>query len=601
MNGRKWHFIKRNHGTQSPSFCLFVDTEAQIIKPSSKNCAGEMQLERWAATVVRYNAGKPVYRKEYAGDSTDTFWELVALLVQPKKPLWVIGHNVGFDLTLLEFWELIEAGGIKIKAACLQSPPLWIEGTFIDRPLRVVDSFNYFNESLESIGDWLGIKKLHPSYDACPEKERAEYCRRDCAIVEAAMSRLFTIHRDNDMGVWKYTLGGISWQLFRHKFLDTKILVHCNPEALTCERRAYYGGPATVYRQESFFDQIFHVDVNSLYPSVMVNNQFPIRLLSEEKDVSPPRLKDIFSRFGSVALCLIESESYPYPVFDKGRVRYANGKFITALPGPELEYAYHNGHLKKIIQIHLYEQGKPFTRFVRSLFSERMSSVLTGDDVTARLYKLIMNSLYGKFAQRGIRWKDDTKAIPPQPWGHYFELHNGDSVPTACRSIGWHAQIRQPLQEGAESCPIISAYVTSYGRLFMQSAMELCGRKNVMYSDCDSLHVNRSGFLRLKKHDMIEQYELGKFKLVAQYSVVRYYGPKRYEADDTVVYAGRKKNARQVSARKWRQDEIEEVQSVIARQPNGTIRFRTQEKSLMEPSFDGRLQEDGTILPPWIE
>lgn len=601
MARRVWHYIKRNHGTRSPSNVLYVDTEAQIIKKPSKNRAGEMQLEQWAATHVRYHAAKPGYRKEYAGDSSGIFWELVASLTQEKKPLWIIGHCMGFDLTLLEYWELIEHGEITLGNCCLESPPLWIECEFDGKPLRLVDSYNYFHESLDDIGKWIGLKKLRDDYASCPEDERSAYCRRDVDIVEKAMSKLMLLHREHDWGVWKYTLSGMSWQCFRHRFLDTKILVHCDDEALAMERRAYYGGPATVYQQESFFEPIYHVDVNSLYPYVMYENQFPVRLYKQEKDIGDGRLRDILGNFGTVAHVALETDTYPYPIYHQNRVRYANGRFLTYLAGPELAFAERMGHIRKIVGICLYELQRPFKRFVNELHSDRLAAKINGDDITAKMLKILMNSLYGKFAQRSIKWKDDKRIIPPCAWGHFFEGDVDKEVPKTCRALGWHTQVKQKLEEGAESCPIISAYVTSYGRLFMWNAVAIAGPANVLYSDCDSLHVNEVGYRKLEKSGLVDQNMLGRFKLVATYSAVRYYGPKRYEADDMVVMSGRKRNARTTSARKWVQDEIEEVQSVIERGPTGTILYKTVEKSLCEPSFDGRLSEDGLILPPLIE
>lgn len=601
MKARVWHYIKKNHGTQSPSSVLYVDTEAAIVKKSKGKQPGEMSLDRWAATHVRYNSATPVYRKEYSGDSSVRFWDIVNLITQEKKPLWIIGHNIGFDLTLLEFWEMIESGEVTIVNACLESPPLWIEGRLESGPFKIVDSFNYFHESLDDIGAWIGTKKLHKSFVDCPEDERNAYVRRDCDIVEKAMSKLMLLHRTEDWGAWKYTLGAIAWQCFRHRFLDERILVHCDDEALAMERKAYYGGPATVFHQESFFEEIYHVDVNSLYPFVMRENRFPIRLYKGEQNISGTRLSEVLGHFGTCALCAINSEEYAYPIYDHNKVRFANGHFITNLAGPELEYAHRHGHLRKVIGISLYQLGRPFCRFVDELYSERLAAKLAGDLVKARMYKLLLNNLYGKFAQRGIKWKDDSRVIPPYAWGHFFEGSVDDKVPQACRAIGWHTQIKQPLTEGTESVPIISAYVTSYGRLFMWKAIGICGLNNVMYSDCDSLHINKAGLVRLRHAGLLDEDRLGHFKLEGTYSAVRYYGPKRYEADDMIVFAGRKKNARETSARSWKQDEIEEVQSVISRQPTGTIHYRTVEKSIAEPSFDGRLTPDGLILPPWID
>lgn len=62
------------------------------------------------------------------------------------------------------------------------------------------------------------------------------------------MSQLLSYIGENDLGNWQPTGSGMAYATWRHKYLDHKVLVHDDADALTAERTAMHTGRAEAWR-----------------------------------------------------------------------------------------------------------------------------------------------------------------------------------------------------------------------------------------------------------------------------------------------------------------------------------------------------------------
>ncbi|GLJ16456.1 hypothetical protein SUGI_0280020 [Cryptomeria japonica] len=77
---------------------------------------------------------------------------------------------------------------------------------------------------------------------------------------------------------------------------------------------------------------------------------------------------------------------------------FPTGKFVDVYFSEELIYARELGYKNFPIRGYLFEKKpSPFGNFVTSLFGRRKEAKLSGDEAMAYGYKILMNSLYGRF------------------------------------------------------------------------------------------------------------------------------------------------------------------------------------------------------------
>nr|GFA75736.1 DNA polymerase-like [Tanacetum cinerariifolium] len=81
-----------------------------------------------------------------------------------------------------------------------------------------------------------------------------------------------------------------------------------------------------------------------------------------------------------------------------GTLIFPTGEFIGVYYSEELKYAVGLGYKVVPISGYLFERkASPFKDFVSSLFSSRLEARKEGNDALSYVYRILMNSLYGRF------------------------------------------------------------------------------------------------------------------------------------------------------------------------------------------------------------
>lgn len=315
-----------------------------------------------------------------------------------------------------------------------------------------LDTMNLSNPplSIEKMGAQIGLPKLAaPPFDGKISPEFIAYCRRDAEItfrwLEFASQRLQSIGARLRM-----TLPAVALDLFERKFYRRHL------PKFTPHRdflfRAYAGGRTEIFRLGPVPGPIQYCDVQSMYPSVMRAERYPdprTGYKAAEFDPAAEGVAEVTLRLPDCRIPPLWHRTKSKTIFPVGTLRgvWTMPEIRAALEiGGEM-LAFHGG-------VCFRETETPFVEFVDALWALKQSG---GDNRSFAKY--LLNSLYGKFAERG----------------------GGYSIgPGGSRNASRAATVANV---------IWSVYVTAYARLKLWRALvetELRGGE-ALYCDTDSV------------------------------------------------------------------------------------------------------------------
>jgi len=235
------------------------------------------------------------------------------------------------------------------------------------------------------------------------------------------------------------------------------------------------------------------------------------------------------------------------------------------------------------------------------------------------LVKLLMNSLYGKFGQRGFNWvklseenlrtyysklqvdyPEEYEDSPPTlrlPHGSGKQVLLGMNFPTNFRIMNDYVQFMLPTLEHPESFTAIAGFVTAYARARLLELCVIAGQKHVYYTDTDSLFVDETGFRNLKRKGELDDNGLGKLKIEGTDINVQFNGLKDYCFGSRTVIKGIRGNAIKLSEGTYQQDSFEGIRSVLNREPKPFIAIKQLVKRVDRKYSKGHTQDSGWVRP----
>ncbi|GAI04348.1 unnamed protein product, partial [marine sediment metagenome] len=279
-----------------------------------------------------------------------------------------------------------------------------------------------------------------------------------------------------------YTRGSTAMAAFLLNHYTCKIYIHNNKEAINLERASYKGGRVECfYLGELGNDNYYILDVNSLYPFVMRNNLYPVKYKKISHKVTPKAISRYLSNKAITAKVLIDTDEPVYAV-RRERCVFPVGRFWTVLTTPELKYAFAKGHIKQVGECVVYEQDNIFKSYVDRFYSLRQEFNSTGVGEYEDICKKMLNTLYGKFGQKGEDW---TKIgdCPDEPDREELVFNMNGRRVTKLRYLLGQVFLMTGVGECFDSFPAIAAHVTGYARMYLWSLMQQAGWGNYFYCD----------------------------------------------------------------------------------------------------------------------
>lgn len=488
----------------------------------------------------------------------------------------VVAHNMRFDAAVLRVGSLgHSARGYTIDLSESILPldggnfvPYRIALRYPDGSRRMLTcNTNYYKMPLATIGKSFGVDKgdwntmLPSGIGDAITGQQIEYCRTDVEILRKSWFAFWKFTQEWNMPPG-LTIAATAKKIYRKAFfrrdvpdklpngkadrLGTRGLPYRAVQGSdkpdlqdvhAAEVAAYIGGRTDAFWRGSLPASIrcYGYDINSTYPAAMLD-AMPIRFSGvassfdrHNTSVSIPgkiKLARVRlnippdAKYSTLGLAAVETS-------ERGKTVFPVGEFDKSvlLWEPELHLADRLGYITDVETMWLYEGEPIFADYVSEFYGRRLAAKSDGDTAQDLLVKLLLNALYGKFAQ-GV-------------YGEWAELPNGKekvgvidwdfrygNLPYECEfggRVSWYRQTvaapdgyrriyRWDDVDGylPDTVIAIPGYITSKARVALHDGMRaiIDNGGDVLYTDTDSIIATCK-----MPDDMIDATKLGKWKL----------------------------------------------------------------------------------------
>lgn len=381
--------------------------------------------------------------------------------------------------------------------------------------LTIFDSLKIIPLSIDKIAKSFNVDKLKGEIDYTsyredgyvPTEEEIDYIKNDCYILSKGLQYF------REQNLTKMTIASNAFNYFKDNLpFDFRDYFPVIPIKMDTEIRKYYRG-GFCYTVKEYAGKVVKdvkvFDVNSLYPFVMANRTYPCgypkHFKGEYKGSSECYLQHIRTLF-------VLKDGYLPTIQIKHTNHFLDTEYLIDSDGVIVDLYLTNIDLQLFLEhystIYLeyvdgyefYCMDNLFTTYVEYWGNVKRNS--TGG--LRELAKLMLNSLYGKFALNPTRISkipmldEDTNSLK------YHEL---------------------PPDVGKPNYTAVAVFVTSYARQYtITHAQKYYAEHRFLYGDTDSLHVLEGEREYVDEHDT----ELGKWKLEKSYKYAKYLHAKCY-------------------------------------------------------------------------
>ena len=588
------HKLKRNKRNTIPHHIIFYDTESRQHKEGSL-VRHTLRLG-WACYVSVKSLGSSIETNEEWLSFKDKkdFWKWVERHLIKKRKLYLVAHNQHFDFTILDGINELKRMGFTLQRWTVDSNVFLMIFTKKNHMIVILDSLNIFKTSIQKLGEMLGLPKLKVNLEHVSDKKLSTYCKRDTEILKEAFLKWLKFIKLHDLGNFKYTLPSQAFTAFKHRFMDYDIFIHARKRATKLERDSYRGGRTECFYIGHVPEKIYYLDVNSLYPYVMKNYEYPIKLIKHGYKLSPKGLKRFLSQFCVIARVKIDTPENVFG-YKSERLIFPIGTFDITLCTQELKYALDHGYLKEIYEYAVYEKAPIFVSYVEFFSSLKEQYSMEGNTVMRSLAKLMLNSLYGKFGQRNEVWKPIGESVCEMPTiSKYINVETGETG--ILYEFGGKQYLKtRGEEEAVDSFVAIASEVTANARMYLWKLMKKAGLSNLYYCDTDSLFVNEKGYKNLKSE--IHDYKLGKLKLEGVSDGVQINNVKDYVFNGKVKLKGVKKNSVKISENQYKTQRFYKFRTLIRKGILDTPISEEYIKTIKREYKKGIVTPSGRVLP----
>lgn len=476
--------------------------------------------------------------------STKVLYDLVlrisTIVRQEQSTLTIYFHNFSrFDGILLLKHLACHHKNYKLKSL-IRNNRLYELAVYSGKKMlfRFRDSLNLLPGKLSTLAKnlcpGLGPKGSIPYEEvtlsnlANMKKSLLDYMKQDILLLGGVMLKAQEIY-------WKLykvdieskiTLSSLALSIFRMKYYDVSNWpIHIpNKNEDSFIRRSYYGGHTDTYKP--YGEDLYYYDVNSLYPFVMKEFPMPGGVPVWHGNLDGMDLDSIFGFIEAYVVCPKTIKRPFLPYRDKNNTLiFPTGEFVGVYYSEELKYARGLGYTVLPISGYLFEKMEsPFKDFVSSLFECRLEARNEGNEALAYVYKILMNSLYGRL---GINPKCSiTEVCDENRYKHllrHSEIIFCEMLSENNYIVTYHSNTKTDSDNWnppKNSAVQLAAAITAAARIYMYPYIS---REDCYYTDTDSVVLGQP----LPK-EVISSSVLGKFKLEDRVIKGYFLAPKSY-------------------------------------------------------------------------
>ena len=351
------------------------------------------------------------------------------------------------------------------------------------------------------------------------------YLKNDCLGLYQVLMKFKKLIMENK-GQMGMTIASTSLKTFQTGYLQKKICM-TNRESNDEMKKGYYGGRTEIFRMFLPDEKYRCYDVNSLYPYVMFNNEFPV---SKPLTTHTPTKTMIKELCGITECDIIAPEKLYLPVLPyklkiggHNKLVFPLGKFSGYWDNLQLKKAMELGYKVIPKKMMYFETDYIFKDYVTAFYKLKQNSIANTPNYI--LAKLMLVSLYGKFAQN----QDSEMVVKINDPKDVLELDVVDVVDQDHNLYKVKTE-----SKGNFFIPQISIHVTALAQLRLYEYMEMLLDKGKIVGYCDTDSLFTDGYLPTsnKLGDMKNEYEFtsGYFILPKTYCIVKKDGTTKVRA-----------------------------------------------------------------------
>ena len=392
----------------------------------------------------------------------------------------------------------------------------------LTQSLNFIDSFKILQMKLSIAGDAFNVKhkKKEINFDYFNsidifklniKKDIILYLKYDCICLYEVLEIFFKeIFENYNIQFYKFltisSLGLQIWEFYNNK----KFIIENNSLNNGWKddfiRNAYFGGRCEIYKP--YIQNGFYYDLNSFYPFIMQNYEYPI---DEGTFIYCTNDFILENFFGFLYCDIISPSDLYYPILpyrlENKLIYYPLGSWKGTYFIAELLLAKKYGYIIKPIHgLQYFKKGKIFESCIKDLYKKRINASLN----IAPIYKLIMNSLSGRFGMHSYNIKQTI--MNESELDKLFKMNSNKVInATFISEDKYYVELQKTLKFQKQSSVQISAAITSYARVYLYELFIKLKNLNInmFYTDTDSIVTDK------KIPDDWCGIDLGKFKLVS--------------------------------------------------------------------------------------
>lgn len=583
MNTHSGHYVKGSGRGSLPGRFVSIVVTTDSADRTSRIAGASPGRFRSAALAVCHRSGSGYSRPWTAVlGSPSAVWEWLESPRLTGRLSWVVSPVASDSLTLLQFWARLESEGCRwaggraarplrpdaprpttqysISRMVLAGSPDVISYRKGDRRYKWVSGRNYYKMSQQEIAracgyQWTTLAESDDSADC----QSASPCDRALMWLHAITS-LAVWWSDRRAGAFPTTIASMGYSFLRSRIPAKSVVTHKNDDVLLLERKCCHGGRATAFFSGDIRPQgrhtpphelaypssgsgiiagpIHHVDVRSMYPSIMVAEDFPVRFSHAISAPTVEHLSELVKAYHVIARVGLETEIAEYPHRTGERIIYPVGRYVSHLTTPEICAALADGAIRHVHEVACYYRGRPFTAAAAELLALRAEAESLGRADWAMTVKAMTNASTGKLAQRRGMWSPDKITSPLMDWGEWRAVDAQTGVTSRYRALAGLVSRYEFGERGTGTLTAAYAVLTGYGRIMMRRLRELIHHRAVLSQDTDGMWVTDWGLAELRRSGAVWQSTQGKLQLKQSVASARFWDSKHYFAGCSWILAG---------------------------------------------------------------
>ena len=351
------------------------------------------------------------------------------------------------------------------------------------------DSLNLFKSSLKKASKAFGggtEKDEFPIGVWSDKRRMLHYLFMDCKSLYDSLSGFASVI-DTIPEKLKLTVASTSYNEFRTSYGKNRFRIDFPSLHRSLYEKmipAYFGGRVEIFRTE--LRQGFGIDVNSLYPSVLSSMRYPV---GYPFDVTK-RSEDLLGIY-QVEISGYNDQSGigQFPLRHDGKLLFPMGTFTTWITNADIDYFDERVSKRlavgtiKILYGFEFVYGHPFASYIERLMHLKKQG--GKDSGQYMMAKYLMNSLYGKFAQKPIQ--EDIQIVKDTSELNNY-LGEGYAIVDDFSGVYWLS--KESVQDKTKYFPV-AVFCTAYARLVLLESLHFFADRgfSVAYCDTDSIFI----------------------------------------------------------------------------------------------------------------